>query len=69
MVEINDSYWYNIICASIHDLGKHLEVEIPLADKVYNNHKYAAAKGCGPSAPHMSIVILIEDKYQQLLRD
>ena len=51
----------------INQLGEHLNVEMPLAHEVYQNYQ-AATERYGFDEPHLSIVRLIEEANQQLLR-
>ena len=49
-------------------LGEHLEVELRLADGVYETYKQAT-EAYGPDAPHLSVVRLIEESAGKLLRN
>ncbi|HIF89769.1 MAG TPA: NAD(P)-dependent oxidoreductase [Candidatus Thioglobus sp.] len=51
----------------ITELGQHLEVKMPLGDKVYSTYQ-AAMKAYGENAPHLSIVRLMEEQHDQILR-
>ena len=51
----------------ITELGQHLEVSMPLGDKVYNTYKQAK-NAYGYDAPHLSVVRLMEEQHDQLLR-
>ena len=51
----------------ITGLGDYLEVELPLASKVYDSYQVATAE-YGEEAPHLSIVKLIESSANTLLR-
>ena len=51
----------------ITELGRHLEVKIPLGDKVYSTYQ-EAAKAYGANAPHLSVIRLIEEQHDQILR-
>ena len=51
----------------ITELGQHLEVRMPLGDKVYNTYQ-EATKVYGATAPHLSIVRLMEEQHDQILR-
>ena len=51
----------------ITELGRHLEVKMPLADKVYSTYQEATSV-YGASAPHLSIVRLMEEQHDQILR-
>ncbi|MGH1543155.1 MAG: NAD(P)-dependent oxidoreductase [Arenicella sp.] len=51
----------------ITELGKHLGVELVLADKVYETYQLAT-ETFGDAAPHLNIIKLLEEKCQRLLR-
>lgn len=51
----------------ITELGKHLEVPLPLANEVYLSYQ-TATDTYGGDEPHLKIVKLIEDKTKLLLR-
>lgn len=51
----------------ITELGSHLEIPMPLADKVYSTYQSATEK-YGPEVPHLSVLKLIEEQSDQLLR-
>ena len=51
----------------ITELGQHLEVKMPLGDKVYSTYQ-EATKTYGENAPHLSIVRLMEEQHDQILR-
>ena len=51
----------------ITELGSHLGIEMTLADKVYNTYQ-TATKKYGPEVPHLSVLKLIEEQSDQLLR-
>ncbi|MGE4571068.1 MAG: NAD(P)-dependent oxidoreductase [Gammaproteobacteria bacterium] len=51
----------------ITELGQHLEVKMPLGDKVYSTYQ-EATKAYGANAPHLSIVRLMEEQHDQILR-
>lgn len=51
----------------ITELGSHLGVDMTLADKVYATYQTATEK-YGPEVPHLSVLKLIEEQSDQLLR-
>ena len=51
----------------ITELGQHLDVKMPLGDKVYSTYQ-EATKIYGASAPHLSIIRLMEEQHDQILR-
>lgn len=51
----------------ITELGSHLGIEMTLADKVYNTYQTATEK-YGPEVPHLSVLKLIEEQSDTLLR-
>ncbi|WP_027858197.1 NAD(P)-dependent oxidoreductase [Marinobacterium jannaschii] len=51
----------------ITELGSHLQIELALANKVYDTYQVATEK-YGPEVPHLSVLKLIEEKSEQLLR-
>lgn len=51
----------------IHKLGVHLEVSTPLSDTVHATYE-TAVTSYGPDVPHLSIVKLIEEQANTLLR-
>jgi len=51
----------------ITELGRHLEVKMPLGDKVYSTYQ-EATKTYGENAPHLSIIRLMEEQHDQILR-
>lgn len=51
----------------ITELGSHLGIQMTLADQVYHSYQSATQK-YGSEAPHLSILKLIEEKSQTLLR-
>ena len=51
----------------ITELGRHLEIDLTLANKVYDTYQVASAR-YGPEVPHLSVLKLIEEQSAQLLR-
>ncbi len=51
----------------ITELSHHLGISMPLGEKVYDTYQ-AAAKAYGFDAPHLSVVRLMEESHNQLLR-
>jgi 3-hydroxyisobutyrate dehydrogenase len=51
----------------ITELGAHLGIDLTLANKVYDTYQ-AATEEYGFNAPHLSVIRLIEQKSDQLLR-
>lgn len=51
----------------ITELGSHLGIDMTLADKVYSTYQTATEK-YGPEVPHLSVLKLIEEQSDQLLR-
>ncbi|MCS5591172.1 MAG: NAD(P)-dependent oxidoreductase [Gammaproteobacteria bacterium] len=51
----------------ITELSHHLGVSMPLGEKVYDTYQ-EATKAYGADAPHLSVVRLIEESHDQLLR-
>jgi len=51
----------------IVELGQHLGISMPLGEKVLNNYK-EATNLYGDEAPHLSVVRLIEERYNLKLR-
>jgi len=51
----------------INELAKHLEVPLPLGEKVLASYEHAK-QAYGAEDPHLKIVKLIEDQQQHLLR-
>ena len=51
----------------VTELGDHLGIQMPLADKVVTSYEQAVGT-YGHEAPHLSIVRLIEDKADTILR-
>ena len=51
----------------ISELGSHLNVPLPLGDKVNDSHQTAVSE-YGADQPHLKIVRLLEDRAKQLLR-
>lgn len=51
----------------ITELGEYLHMDMALADKVYSTYKHASDK-YGPDAPHLSVLKLIEEQNNTLLR-
>lgn len=51
----------------ITELGSHLGVDMVLGNKVYNTYQIATEK-YGPEVPHLSVLKLIEEQSEQLLR-
>lgn len=51
----------------ITELGSHLGIDMMLADKVYSTYQTATEK-YGPEVPHLSVLKLIEEQSDQLLR-
>jgi len=51
----------------IVELGQHLGISLPLGEKVLNTYK-EATNLYGDEAPHLSVVRLIEERYNLKLR-
>nr|WP_320136631.1 NAD(P)-dependent oxidoreductase [uncultured Amphritea sp.] len=51
----------------ITELGSHLGIEMTLANNVYSTYQTATEK-YGPDVPHLSVLKLIEEQSEQLLR-
>lgn len=51
----------------ITELGKHLQIDLTLANTVYETYQCATEK-YGADSPHLSVVRLIEERSDQLLR-
>ncbi len=51
----------------ISELGKHLKIDLTLADQVYETYKVAAEK-YGAEVPHLSVIKLIEEASDTVLR-
>lgn len=51
----------------ITELGSHLEIDMTLGNKVYDTYQVATEK-YGPEVPHLSVLKLIEEQNDQLLR-
>ena len=51
----------------IVELGQHLGISMPLGEKVLNTYK-EATNLYGDEAPHLSVVRLIEERYNLKLR-
>lgn len=51
----------------ITELGSYLQIDLTLANKVYDTYQTATA-AYGPDVPHLSVIKLLEEKSGQLLR-